>query len=54
MEANTLAADIGVGRTTLWRWTRAGLIPTPARHGRRAVYSPSAVRLARSLAEASR
>lgn len=54
MTANVLAADLGIGRTTLWRWTRAGLLPQPNRYGRDAIYSPAAVRMARSLAEVAR
>ena len=54
MQAEHLARDIGVGRTTLWRWTRAGLIPSPEHRGRTTIYSPAAVRAARSLAEAAR
>lgn len=54
MQAEALARDIGVSRTTLWRWTRAGLLPSPRRSGRPVIYSPAAVTMARSLAEASR
>lgn len=54
MPANLLAADLGIGRTTLWRWTRAGLLPEPERRGRDAIYSPAAVRMAHSLVEAAR
>ena len=54
MTATALASDIGVGRTTLWRWTRAGLLPEPQRDGRVAIYSPAAVRMARALAEVAR
>lgn len=54
MEANHLAADLGIGRTTLWRWTRADLIPAPTRIGRQALYSPAAVTAARSLVGAAR
>lgn len=54
MEANTLAVELGIGRTTLWRWSRASLIPKPKRSGRQALYSPAAVAAARALAEASR
>jgi predicted site-specific integrase-resolvase len=53
MEVETLARNIGIGRTTLWRWTRAGLVPAPERRGRKSLYSPAAVVAARSLAEAS-
>ena len=28
---------LGVGRTTLWRWSRKGIIPKPVRLGPRAV-----------------
>lgn len=53
MEAARLAQEIGVGRTTLWRWTRAGLIPAPERRGRQSFYSPAAVAAARSIAGGS-
>lgn len=54
MEAHRLAADLGIGRTTLWRWMRAGLLPEPERQGRSAFYSPASVRIARALVEAAR
>lgn len=54
MQANALAADLGIPRMTLWRWTRAKLIPQPVRDGRQAIYSPAAVTAARALAEAAR
>lgn len=54
MEAHALAKNLGIGRTTLWRWTRAGLVPQPTREGRTAVYSPVAVRMAQCVAEAVR
>ena len=54
MQTETLARHIGVGRTTLWRWTRQGLVPAPVRQGRTAVYSPAAVAVARNIAEAAR
>lgn len=54
MQAANLADDIGVPRMTLYRWTRANLVPAPTRYGRQAIYSPAAVAAARALAEASR
>jgi len=54
MQAEALARDLGVGRTTLWRWTRAGLLPGPERRGRTTIYGPAAVTAARSIAEAAR
>jgi hypothetical protein len=54
ISAEALAKEVGIGRTTLWRWTRAGLLPQPRRHGRQALYSPVARRQARLLAEAVR
>jgi len=51
MEAAQLANDLGIGRSTLWRWTRAGFVPPPERRGRNSIYSPAAVLVARSLAE---
>ena len=54
MEAAQLAHAIGVGRTTLWRWTRAGLLPQPERRGRLSIYGPVAVTLAGRLSEAAR
>lgn len=54
MDVDTLAKEIGVGRTTLWRWGKAGLIPQPERIGRRSLYTRSAVAMARTIAQVSR
>ena len=52
MSATELAADLGVGRTTVWRWTRAGLLPAPTKLGRQSVYDSEAIAAAASLARA--
>jgi predicted DNA-binding transcriptional regulator AlpA len=49
-----LAEHIGISRTTLYRWQRAGLIPTAERRGRETVFSPVAVAIARNVAEGAR
>lgn len=54
MQAEHLARDIGIAPRTLYRWTRAGLVPAPDRRGRTVLYSRAAVTIARSLAEAAR
>jgi DNA-binding transcriptional MerR regulator len=54
MQTGALARHIGVGRTTLFNWKQAGLLPAPERRGRTAIYSPAAVSIARSLAESAR
>ncbi len=54
MQAEALARDVGVARMTLYRWTRAGLLPAPDRRGRTALYSRAAVTIARRLAEDAR
>lgn len=54
MSVTELANDLGVGRTTLWRWIRAGLVPEPVKQGRQSILNPTAIRMARSLAEVAR
>ena len=50
---SALARDIGVGRVTLWRWERAGYIPSPQPvNSRRSCYSPAAIDAIRAFAQA--
>jgi predicted DNA-binding transcriptional regulator AlpA len=51
--AMKLAEASGAGRTTIWRWTKAGLLPQPTRYGREMIFPPSAIPMTRALAEAS-
>lgn len=54
MQTEALARHIGVSRTTLYRWTRSGLVPPATRQGRTALFSPAAIAVARNLAESAR
>lgn len=54
LDTKSLAAAVGVSRATLWNWRCAGLIPSPTVRGRRSIFSPAAVAIARNLAEAAR
>lgn len=54
MNASSLADEIGVGRVTLWRWVKMGLVPAPFKNGRESIFDAVAVRMARSVAEAAR
>lgn len=54
MNASSLAVELGIGRVTLWRWVKMGLVPAPFKQGREAIFDPVAIRMARSVAEAAR
>lgn len=54
MNASTLADSLGIGRVTLWRWVKMGLVPAPSKRGRESIFDPIAVRMAQSVAEAAR
>lgn len=50
---SALARRLGVSRTTIWNYEKAGLIPAPERvSGNRSAFSPVAVMLATSLVQA--
>lgn len=50
-----LARALGIGRTTVYRWERRGLIPAPDRiSGNRSLFAPAAQMAAAALAEAAR
>lgn len=50
-----LARALGVGRATVYRWERDGLIPPPERvSGNRSLFSPAAQMAAAARVEAAR
>ncbi|WP_425337336.1 helix-turn-helix transcriptional regulator [Hyphomicrobium denitrificans] len=54
LSRSDLARELGVGRVTLWRWQREGVIPAPERISRTQVaYCPEAVAAIRVFAEAA-
>ena len=45
-----LARALGIGRATLWRYEKNGLVPPPARlSGNRVAYSPMAIQVAAAV-----
>ena len=55
MSRSDLARELGIGRVTLWRYERDGIIPAPARVNRTQVeYSPEAVAAIRAYVSIAR
>lgn len=54
MSRSDLARELGIGRVTLWRYERDGVIPAPERITRTSVdYTPAAVAAIRAYVEAA-